>query len=281
MTPPLHQPGTLDEAVALLADCAEPMVYAGGTAIQILLKQGLLFASDLIDVSRVPGLDGLTETDTGLRAGAMVPIRQLERSAVTRSVAPLAARCYAHVANPRVRNTATIGGNIAHGDYRLDPPGALLALDATVEAASVRGLRRIPVRDFFVDFQQTALEPDEIVTAIEIPRQPAGAGWHYAKLSSLSENDWPAASAAALLYDGGDGTTLVLGIGALAPTPQLARITVNGHDEDGAVDLARQQADALMDPIPDVRGSTSYKRRLGLVAVEDAVRHAWEDRRSA
>ena len=159
--PRLHRPESLDEAVELLSELDNPMVYGGGTAIQILIKQGILFADNFVDLALVPGLREVTADDRGVTVGPMVTIRRME------SVAPpLAADAYRHVANPRVRNTASVGGNIAHGDYRLDPPTALLVLDAVVLATSVHGTREIPVREFFTDFQETALEPGEMVSGI-------------------------------------------------------------------------------------------------------------------
>jgi carbon-monoxide dehydrogenase medium subunit len=279
MGPAYHEPATLDEACELMAAADEPMVYGGGTAVQILLKQGVLFASDLVDIAGVPGLAELTETRTGLRVGPMVTLRRMETDPLVRRVAPLLSEVYGHVANPRVRNTASVGGNIAHGDYRLDPPTALLVLDAQVEIASTAGRRRVPVREFFVDFERTALEPGEIVTAIEIPRQPESAGAHFTKLSSLSVNDWPCASACALVVDAPRGRRqLRLGLGALADVPLFVQIDLPADTEaDDAADAARQAAEPLIDPIPDVRGGAAFKRRLGRHAVEEAVRLSWKE----
>jgi carbon-monoxide dehydrogenase medium subunit len=277
MRPPLHQPTSLGEVCELLDTLEDPMVYGGGTAIQILIKQGVLFAGNLVDLSRVPGLTEIEETGEGLRVGPMVTVRRMETSETVRRRAPLAAETYGHVANPRVRNTASAGGNIAHGDYRLDPPTALLVLDARVELTSVRGTRSVPIRDFFVDFQLTAVEPGELITAIVIPAASAGSSSAYVKMSSLGENDWPAASAAALVD--ARHRTLRLGLGALAPVPRFVEVPLDGGGVDGAVAAALAAVEPELDPIPDIRGSADYKKRLGLVATEDAVRRAWEDAR--
>lgn len=277
-TPEYHYPETVDEACALLATRAEPLVYGGGTAIRILLKQGLLFPSDLVDIAGIAGLAELTETPAGLRAGPMVTIRRMETDPLVRRVAPLAARVYGHVANPRVRNTASVGGGIAHGDYRLDPPTALLVLDARVEITSTAGRRMVPAREFFVDLQQTALKRGDLVTAIEIPRQPESAGAWFTKLTSLSRNDWPCASASALVVETSRGHRQVrLGLGALAHVPVFTQFEVPADTApDDVVDAARQAAEPLLNPIADLRGSAQYKKRLGLVAVEDAVRQSWK-----
>lgn len=270
----LHRPRGLTEACALLDHLDEPMVHAGGTAVQILAKQGVLFASDLVDLARVPGLDHIEETPEGLRVGPMVSLRRMETDPVVRRVVPLAARVYGKVANPRVRNTATVGGNLAHADHRLDPPGALLVLDARLELTSTAGTRTVAARDFFVGFQVTALEHRELVTAVHLPTQPTG-GFAYAKLSSLSANDWPCASAAALLIRSPGEQTLRLALGAVADRPVHRELVLPADAAEADVlAAARDAATELIDPIPDIRGEVAFKRRLGLVAVRDAVTEA-------
>jgi carbon-monoxide dehydrogenase medium subunit len=276
-----HYPDTVAEACSMLADGEDTMVYGGGTAVQILIKQGVLFASDLVDISRVPRLADIVETPAGIRVGPMVTLRRMETDPLVRAVVPLAAQVYGHVANPRVRNTASVGGNIAHGDYRLDPPTALLVLDAQVELTSSAGRRTVPIREFFVDFQRTAVRPGELVSAIEINRQPESAGAWFAKLSSLSANDWPCASASALVVDTARGRRQVrLGLGALAHVPLFTEFELPADtSREQAVDAALQAAEPLIDPIPDVRGGAEFKKRLGLVAVADAVRESWKEQK--
>jgi carbon-monoxide dehydrogenase medium subunit len=273
----LHRPGSVDEACRLLTTLAEPLAYGGGTAIQILVRQGVLFPSDLVDLAGIPRLTELTVDGRALRAGAMVTLRRIERDPRVRANASLVATACGRVANPRVRNTASIGGSLAHGDYRMDPPTALLALDAVVEVTSVDGSRRIPAREFFVDLLTTALRPGELVTAVEIPVQPWSAGVAFVKLTSLGENDWPSASVAAVVRPaGGPGRRVRLGIGALAPTPRLVEVpAVRSADE--AVEAAVAAAEPVLAPIPDLRGGVTYKRRLARVAVRDAVRRAWRE----
>lgn len=276
MSAVLHRPTSLADAVGLLDEQEDVMVLGGGTAIQILLKQGLLFAASLVDIARVPGLAEIRRTAGATWIGAMVSLRQVETNPAIRAAAPLLAQTYRHVANPRVRNTASVGGNIAHGDYRLDPPTALMVLDATVHLASTRGTRDVPVREFFVDFQVTAVQRGELVVGITVPDQPATATHAYAKKSSLGANDWPSAAVGALLDDvGAPNRALHLGLGALAPVPRHVRVDVTGLGRDDAIDAARAAALPLLDPIADIRGSEKYKRRLGLVAVTDAVTEAW------
>lgn len=274
-----HVPETLDEALRLLADLEDTMVYGGGTAIQILTKQGLLFTEHYVDISRVPALTDISETREGVTVGPMVTLRRMETDPRVVAAAPLAARTYAQVANPRVRNTASVAGNIAHGDYRLDPPTALVVLDATVELSSVRGTREVSAREFFVDFQVTEVQADEMITAIRIPRQPVGAAGSFVKLSSLAENDWPCASVAALAVPVPGGLTeLRLGLGALAPITRYLAIDLDeGMSNQDVVDAALEIAETAIDPIEDIRGSAAYKTQLGRVAVEDSVRSVMKE----
>jgi carbon-monoxide dehydrogenase medium subunit len=276
--PALHRPRTLAEACELLAADERAMAYGGGTAIEVRRRQDPGFASAFVDLSLIPGLDRLSAGHTGLRVGPMVTIRRMETDPLVARVAPLAAAAYGQVANPRVRNAASVGGNLAYGPYQLDPPAALLVLGAVVEATSVRGVRRIPVAGFFAGARRTVLGPGELVTAVEIPALPRGSAASYVKLCSLSAHDWPCASAAACLVpDGSGGRRLRLAIGALGAVPRLAEFPVTGTRADEVVSAALTAAEALMDPIPDVRGSAAYKRALGRVAAQDAVRRAWQE----
>ncbi|HVB06784.1 MAG TPA: FAD binding domain-containing protein [Acidimicrobiales bacterium] len=275
--PELHRPTSLAAALELLAEREDAVVYGGGTAIQILSKQGVLFASDLVSLGAVPGLDFLEVSDEALRIGPMVRLRRLERDAEVCRRVPLLALACREVANPRVRNTATIGGNLAHGDYRLDPPVALIALDATVEASTGRGRRRVPVREFFAGFEQTVLAHDEVISAIEVPCPRGSVVAAYEKLSSLAANDWPCASVAVSLEEGAGGRRLTVGLGALAPTTTYFALDLGDADLETATARALGAAEELLDPLPDVRGSVAYKAELGRVAITDALARAWEE----
>lgn len=272
------RPESMLEACEILESDADALVYAGGTAIQILRKQGILSASCFVDISQIGGLHETTKFESHMRIGPMVSLRSMEISDTIRDLFPLASAAYSEVANPRVRNTATVGGNISHGDYRLDPPVALMVLDASVELTSKEGTRKVALRDFYVDFQLTDIRQGEIVSAVEIPTISLPAGSSFVKVSSLSANDWPSASAAAGIFVNTDGKrTLRLGIGALAPTPLLATIDATGLNERELIEAAVTTGDDLMDPIPDLRGSSDFKRKLGVMAIEDAIRNAWKE----
>ncbi len=281
MNPRILRPQSLADACTLLSLDDDALIYGGGTALQILLKQGVLSASSFVDISGIPGLNELRRAENEILVGSMVSIRRMETDPLVRQFLPLASAAYAKVANPRVRNTATVGGNIAHGDYRLDPPVALLVLGATIEVTSTEGSRSIPIEEFFVDFQLTALDHGEIVTSIKIPVSTDIVASTYVKLSSLSANDWPSASAAAAIFQRpGEAKILRLALGALAPTPVVTSVDITGFREDQVAEAVLERAILMMDPLPDVRGGIEYKRNLGRVAVEDALRNLWRDQPS-
>lgn len=279
--PAFYRPETVAEACALLAADERAIPYGGGTAIEVQRNQRTLAASAFVDLSLLPGLAEISVSNGGLRVGAMVSIRRMETDPLVARVAPLAAAAYGKVANPRVRNAASVGGNVAYGAYRLDPPAALVVLGAVVEATSSSGVRRMAAADFFTGARRTALRQAELVTAIEIPAMPPGAVVSYVKLCSLGVHDWPCASAAAYLASNGSGEgRLRLSVGALGAVPRLAELNVALSREEEAVRAAAEAAEALIEPVADVRGSAAYKRALGLVAVEDAVRRVYQEARS-
>ncbi|MBO0826781.1 MAG: molybdopterin-dependent oxidoreductase [Streptosporangiales bacterium] len=254
----------------MLVDLDDARPYAGGTAIQMLTATGGMRPVNLVDLSALDELTELAETGTGIRAGAMVTVRRMERDPLVRAAAPLAADAYAEVAHPRIRNAATVGGNLAFADHRLDPLAPLQVLDAFAEVASPDGSRRIAVRDLFAGDRRTVLAGGELIVAVEIPRQPTGR-FRFVKHTSLSTSDWPCASAAVLLTDA--DSVLRVGLGAVAPTPVLLELPVpDGASTDELVEIARDVAGDRIHPIADVRGGVAYKTELALVALEEAVR---------
>ena len=190
----------------LLEHGEEALALAGGTALVLLLRQRVLSARYFVDLTVLPGLREVAwDDDAGARIGALATLRDVERSPALRAALPIVPETYATVGNVRIRNAATVGGNLAHGDYRLDPPAALLALDARVHIAGPRGPRELPLAGFFRGFEETALERGELITAVTIAPPPTGAAGAYVKFSSLGADDWPCVGAAALVaLDGAD-----------------------------------------------------------------------------
>jgi len=272
----LLQPQSLAEASDLLVkhgDDARPI--AGGTTLVILMKQRAVYYPCLVDLQSIPGLDGISEERDGIRIGALATHGAVERSSVVRNSMPVVAEAFGKIGNVRVRQTASVGGNLAHADYRLDPPPALLALEAEVSIFGPKGSRAIPLRDFFRGMYETALEPGEILVDVKIPFMPEGSKAVYLKYSALSANDWPCLGVAALLAkDNGRCRELRLALGGVAMTPVLIRgleFARGLNLSDAVVDEVLGKVDGQISPFSDLRGSEWYKRQMVRVFVKRAI----------
>jgi aerobic carbon-monoxide dehydrogenase medium subunit len=272
----LLQPRSLAEASELLVkhgDEARPI--AGGTTLVILMKQRAVHYPCLVDLQSIPGLDRISQERDGIRIGALVTHRAVECSSIVRAAVPVIAEAFGKIGNVRVRQTASVGGNLAHADYRLDPPPALLALGASITAFGPQGSRTIPLKDFFRGMYETALEPGEILVDVTIPFMPDGSQAVYLKYSALSANDWPCLGVAALLSKhNGRLSELRLGLGGVAATPMVIQGLefVHGQDmSDALVDEVLRMVDAQIAPFADLRGSEWYKRQMTRVFVKRAI----------
>lgn len=270
------EPERVDEAAALLAARDGARVLAGGTALVNLMKLGLLAPPIVVSLRRVQGLDHIEHvSDRDLRLGAMVRVRDLERSDVVRAQAPLladAARCVATVS---VRNKATIGGSLAHADPRSDLPTALLALNASVVLAGPGGTRTLPIEEFLRGAYETAARPGEIVTQILVP--PAGATRvAYARFTTHSLVGHPMLAVAVVLrMTGAVCREARVAVGAVSQAPYRAAAAeqaltgerLSSELLDAAGRLAAQRAE----PVDDASGSRGYKVHLTHVLVRDVL----------
>ena len=274
----LATPATIAEACALLADGeGDAVVIGGGTALQMLRRRGDFACETLVDLARVPGLEAIEREDGGLSIGARATHRRVELDPLVRDTAPVLCDVAAGIANVRVRNVATIGGNLAHGDHRLDPPGALLVLGARLEIASRGGTREVGVSELFGASGEKALAIDDVLVRIHVPAPPAGSRLAFGKYKSLGNNDWPCAGVAAMVVDEPGGRRLALGITAAAPAPVHLELDASGLALSDALDLAEEATDAAIAPISDLRGGAGFKRRVTRVLVRDTVRRLWEE----
>src|SRR5213593_2391142 len=166
----LVEPTTLEEACSVIVDNGEAKVIAGGTALLTLIKHGLFVPKTLVNLKKIKAAGEISfDSQAGLRIGALAAIYDIEASALVRQHYPVLADACHVVANIRIRNMATLGGNLAHGDYQSDPPTALTALDAGIELMRRNGRRQIKIAEFLRGSYETALEPGELVAAILIP----------------------------------------------------------------------------------------------------------------
>ena len=275
----LHEPRSLKEAFALLERYGEDAhVLAGGTALVLLIRSGLLLPGHIVALRHVPGMREIGITpDGGLEIGALVTHREIERSAlVQRFFAPLS-ETFGRVATVRIRNQGTVGGNLVHADPAGDPPPMLMALDAEIAIAGAGGARTIPVSDFFQGLFETALLPGEIVTSIRIPPPTSQMRGTYVKFLPASKDDYATVSVAAALGCDAAGVceNVRIALGAVAPTPMRARraeAALLGRPLTPALiaeaaSLVREE----VDPQDDMRGSAAYKREMARVWTERAL----------
>lgn len=272
------EPIDLSEATTLLARHGdEAKIIAGGTSVVLMLQQKLIAPSVLISLGRIKELDYIRKEEDGLHLGALAKIRDLERSKFVRDFSPALARTFHVVANVRVRNQATLGGNLSAADYAADPPAMLTALDARLQVQGPTGKREIPLSDFFLGFYTTALEPEEILTEIFIPAQPPSARSSYQKYTSISAEGRPcvAVGAVADFDEDRKGRQLRVAVGAAVETPQRvnsAEALAEGQmlTDELIAAIADQYAETL-DPLADVRGSAWYRREMIRVFVKRAL----------
>ena len=272
ISPEWHEPRSLDEVLSLRAEHGEEAtIIAGGSFLGIIMNQGFFAPTRLVALRNVPDLDYVEVDDRVLRLGAMATHRAVERSEVVKDGWPTLAFNFSVVASPRVRNQATVGGVVADADYASDPPSMLAALRARVVARSTRGEREIPMEEFVLGHYETALEDDELVTDVRVPRGDGRSV--YRKFRSRSSEDRPCVSVAAVRENGG----LRVVVGAVAERPQYfpeVCAIAEGERLDGvlAAEIGRRYAEEIQ-PLSDSRGSARYRRRV--IAVE--VRRALED----
>ena len=272
----LLQPRSVDEAIKLLAkhgDDARPI--GGGTTLIILMKQRALHYPYLVDLQSVSGLDQISRESDGVRIGALATHRSVELSPPIRQSFPVVAEAFSKIGNVRVRQTASVGGNLAHADYRLDPPPPLLVLGTVVNALGPNGSRSIPIKDFFRGLYETALEPGELIVDVKIPFMPPDSKAVYLRYSSLSGNDWPCLGVAALaIRQDGRFQELRLALGGVAATPLLIEgldLVKDRSVDDSVMDKLLDVVDEQISPSSDLRGSEWYKRKMVRVFVKKAI----------
>jgi aerobic carbon-monoxide dehydrogenase medium subunit len=279
------EPTSVAEACALLKQHAgEAKVFAGGSHLTILMKQGLYQPKALVNIKRIPELKGIRFNSTdGLIIGALVTHRELETSAVVKAKFPVLCEAEREVANIRVRNMGTVGGNLASGEPLTDLSQIFISLDGQARITGPNGQRAIAIEDLFVDFYTTTLAEDEILTQVVIPSLPARSGIDYIRFSSSSVVDKPSAGVAVrLTLETGSETVRAVRIvlGCVGATPVRARkaealitgkkLTPELAEEAGAA--SSQECS----PTSDLRGSEEYKRAIVGTLVKRAAGKAYD-----
>lgn len=270
------EPTTVEEACRLVAD--DPFTstaLAGGTAVGLMMRQGLIAPDRLVSLAAVAGLNGIREHNGTVIVGAGTTLAGVASSALVRERLPSLAHAAGSVANVRVRNVATLGGNLAEADYASDPPAVLASLGATCTIRGTSGSRTIPVDEFITGFYTTALQPGELLTSVVVPAPPNRAAV-YLKYVTRSSEDRPCVGVAARADDGG-GTVRALDVvvGAVADRPQrvaeaCAWATGRRLTEELIAEIAAAYRSGI-EPMDDIRGSAWYRGEMIAVFVRRAL----------
>ncbi len=262
------RPKTIPEAIALLSEHGdEAKILSGGQSLIPMMKLRLARPGFLVDINRIPGLDYIKEEGGFLKIGALVREHELERSPIVKAKFPLLADTVKVIADPQVRNLATVVGNLAHGDPANDHPAAMLALGASLVITGANGERVVPVTDFFVSLFTTALEPNEVATELRIPIPPPRSGGAYLKLERKVSDFATAAVAVQLTLDGDMIRTAGIGVTNAGPIPIKAKraeqFLAGKKPDNGTFAKAADLAAEDSQPSADLRGPVEYK--IGLI----------------
>jgi carbon-monoxide dehydrogenase medium subunit len=282
MTPfELAEPRTLREAVALLDTGEAPVrAIAGGTALMLMMKAGVFQPARLVSLRRVEVRHSAIAVtpEGGLRIGATATLSSLAQSPAVKGIAPVITQTLKTLSNVRVRNVATLGGHLAHGDPHMDLPPVLTALGALVRILSPTGERMLAVGELYTGYYETLLADNELITEIIVPPQ---SGWRaaYMKVTTRAADDWPTLGVAVSLLMASDTVKDArIIVSAATNTPvrlASAENTLRGASLDAAT-LARcgDAAVSGVELAADARGSSAYKRELLRVYTQRALRHA-------
>ena len=277
MIPPAFdytRPASVDEAVRALADAGEEAkVLAGGQSLLPLLRLRLAFPELVVDVGRIPELRGVREDGDTLVIGAMTTHHDVIHDPLVRRHAGLLASATATVADPAVRHRGTLGGSLAHADPAGDLPAVVLALNGELVAQGPRGRRTLPAGDFFVDYLQSALEPDELLVEVRVPKTD-GWGFQYEKFHQVAQS-WATVGVAALVRrDDGHIAEARIGLTNMGSTPLRASATEDALSGAGDAEAVAQAAGSAAEgtrPSQDIAASPEYREHLARVLTRRAV----------
>jgi len=257
---------SVSEALALLGEYGDDAkILAGGHSLIPLMKLRLASPSVLIDVAKIHELSYIRDEGDHIAVGALTRHCEVQRSELLQADVPLVAHVAGVVGDPQVRHRGTIGGSIAHGDPASDLPAAVLALGATMVLSGPSGSREVPAQEFFRDFLETAIGPDELLTEIRLPKS-GGAGWSYQKFN-LRAQDWAIVGVAAVGARAGGGISLV----NMASTPVRASAVEQAVAAGTSASEAASLSSEGLDPPSDLNASAAYRRHLASVLVRRAL----------
>jgi aerobic carbon-monoxide dehydrogenase medium subunit len=275
-----HRPASVAEAVRILASTENAKVIAGGQSLMAMMNFRYAMPDHLVDIARIPEIQGIHVVDGRLRIGAMTRQRELEFSKALGDAAPLFGAALRHVGHRQTRNRGTIGGSLAHADPAAELPTVCLAQEADIEIIGQAGSRLVPMRDFVVGFMSTAVRYDELLAAVHMTCWPKGHGYSFQEYARR-HGDFAVVGAAVLLNVDKDRrldkvSISLCGVGEGPLRRDDAEAALHGRSLDA--DLIRHAAElaAELEPIADIHGTSAYRRHLARVLTERALREAWE-----
>ena len=255
-----------EEAISLIGQHGDEAKFiAGGHSLLPMMKLRLAQPTVLIDIGRISDLSYIRDEGTHIAIGAMTRHMDVETSALLKEHVPLLAHAAGHVGDPQVRHRGTLGGTIAHADPASDLPATTLALGATYVAQGPNGTREIAATDFYKTFFESALEPDEILTEVRVPKMN-GAGWNFQKFNRRAQ-DWAIVGVAAWR----NGDQAGVGLVNMAATPVLATSVASAIASGASVADAAEQAAIDADPQADLNASIEYRQHLARVLTRRAL----------
>jgi carbon-monoxide dehydrogenase medium subunit len=273
----LAEPTSFAAAIALLdPDDATVRPIAGGTALMLMMKAGVFHPEKLVSLRKIERkYSNIWVDDDELVIGAMTTLSALERSNEVTKLAPIITQTLLTLSNVRVRNVATVGGALAHGDPHMDLPPVLMALHATVTVAGPAGQHTIAVDDLFAGYYETTLAKNELIAEVRVPAQGVRKGV-YLKVTTGSADDWPALGVAAIIESEGNSikSASLVASAATEKATRLKSVEALLKGRTATHDLFRQAGDAAVEGVElvsDVRGSAPYKRELLRVYVRRAL----------
>jgi carbon-monoxide dehydrogenase medium subunit len=257
------------EAISLVTEYGDEAKFlAGGHSLLPLMKLRLAQPSVLVDIGRLSDLSYVRDAGDHIAIGAMTRHMDVEKSPILAQHVPLLAHAASHVGDPQVRHRGTIGGSIAHADSASDLPATTLALGATYVVQGANGTREIPASEFYLGFLESALQPDEILTEIRVPKI-TGAGWSFQKFNRRAQ-DWAIVGVAAWRNGSNSGVALV----NMGSTPILASSVSSALASGASVGDAAELAAAEAEPQSDLNASAEYRTHLAKVLVRRALEEA-------
>jgi carbon-monoxide dehydrogenase medium subunit len=282
LRPEMVEPTTVDEAVAALQRSRGAMALAGATDLIPAIRRGLAKPRVLVNLKRIPELTGMRRVRGGVSIGALTTVADVLRSSLLAAGWPVLIETAREFGSAQIRSMATVGGNLCNATPSADFPLPLLALDARVWIAGPKGERELPLSEFFVGVNKTALAAGEIVTAIAIPRMPVRTGAAFVRLGVRRAMDLPIAAATAAITLASDGrkcTRARVALGAVAPTPMRAyaaeRVIEGNAITRELIDTAAAAAARESKPLTDLRASAEYRREMTAVLVRRALEQAF------